>query len=273
MASEPVRAGAGWLGLREPADAAARAVDLLDEVRARLPAGDVVVHDLGCGSGSMARWVAPRLPGPQRWLMYDRDEELLALAAAAPPLRASDGSPVRARTRRTDVTRLAPEELAGASLVTASALLDMLAGHELTRLITLAASAGAPVLIALSVTGEVDLDPADPFDRRVAAAFNAHQRRHVDGVRLLGPDAFDAAVESFTQLGFDVLTRPSPWRLGPGDRELIEAWFVQWLAAACVQDRGLQEHAPRYAEQRLAELAAGRFHVSVSHEDLLARPR
>ena len=48
-------------------------------VRARLP-GDrpLVVHDLGSGTGSMARWLAPRLPGPQHWVLHDRDADLLA---------------------------------------------------------------------------------------------------------------------------------------------------------------------------------------------------
>ena len=72
-----------WLALREPADAAARAADLVDRVRRRL-AGDApaVIHDLGSGTGSMGRWLAPRLPGPQHWVLYDRDADLLARAAA-----------------------------------------------------------------------------------------------------------------------------------------------------------------------------------------------
>ena len=45
-----------WLGLREPADAQARSTELVREVRRGLTgAGPAVVHDLGCGSGSMGR--------------------------------------------------------------------------------------------------------------------------------------------------------------------------------------------------------------------------
>ena len=36
-----------------------------------------VIHDLGCGTGSMGRWLAPRLPGPQHWVLHDRDADLL----------------------------------------------------------------------------------------------------------------------------------------------------------------------------------------------------
>ena len=178
MTTEPVRASAGWLALREPADAAARATELVEELRPFL-ANDrpTEVHDLGCGTGSMARWLAPRLPGPQHWVLYDRDAELLPLAAAEPPRAASDGAPVSVETRQRDITQLDPGELAGASLVTASALLDMMTAEELGRLVSTCAEPGCPVLITLTVTGRVDLTPADPSDRLFAEAFNEHQRR------------------------------------------------------------------------------------------------
>ena len=67
-----------WLGLREPADAEARAADLV----AMLPADIHVIRDLGCGTGSMARWLAPRLPGPQHWILTDLDPKLLHYATA-----------------------------------------------------------------------------------------------------------------------------------------------------------------------------------------------
>ena len=85
MTTEPVRAGSEWLALREPADAEARARDLIERIRPRLSTDErTVVHDLGCGTGSMARWLAPRLSGPQHWVLYDRDAELLALVAGTP---------------------------------------------------------------------------------------------------------------------------------------------------------------------------------------------
>jgi trans-aconitate methyltransferase len=72
----------GWLQLREAADAAARATDLVQRVLELLPDGDAVcIHDLGCGTGAMGRWLAPRLTGPQHWIGYDWDPDLLAQAA------------------------------------------------------------------------------------------------------------------------------------------------------------------------------------------------
>jgi hypothetical protein len=270
---EEVRAGAAWLALREPADAAARARELVDAARPALPStGGVVVHDLGSGTGSMARWLAPQLPGRQHWVLHDRDAELLDLAAAAPPAGASDRAPVTVETRRRDITRLGPAELADADLVTASALLDMMTADELDRLVTTCAGPGCPVLVALSVTGRVEITPSDPIDRAVTDAFNHHQRRTIGTRTLLGPDAVGAAATAFGRLGREVVLRPSPWRLGPAQRALTTEWFTGWLRAACEQRPELEAVVGDYRQRRLAAAAAGRLAVTVHHQDLLVRP-
>ena len=274
MTSGQVRASSEWLALREPADAASRSPELVEEVRAHLPTdGRVVVHDLGCGTGSMARWLAVQLTGPQHWVLYDRDADLLAAAAANPPSQASDGAPVTIETRPRDITRLNPADLEGAGLVTASALLDMMTADELERLVATCAGAGYPVLIALSVTGHVDLTPTDPFDERVTDAFNAHQRRTTVAGRLLGPDAVGAAVEGFSRLGVDVLVRPSPWRLGADQAALAVEWFTGWFGAACEQEPDLRDADPSYERRRLAEATFGLLAGTVHHQDLLVLPR
>jgi hypothetical protein len=273
MTSGPVRAGAGWLAMREPADAAARSTALVEELRPYLADDRLTrVHDLGCGTGSMARWLAPQLPGPQRWLLHDRDAALLPLAEADPPGAAADGAAVSVETRQDDITRLDSAVLADASLVTASALLDMMTAEELDRLVRSSASAGCAVLITLSVTGRVDLSPADPSDRLLSEAFNDHQRRTSEIGRRLGPDAFEAAVDGFTRLGREVVVRPSPWHLGPGSIELTREWLTGWVGPACEQRPELEQRRPGYVERRLAELADGRLRVTVHHHDLLVRP-
>ena len=218
---EAIRVSAGWLDLRERADAGARSRDLVRRIRRRLPTADpLVIHDLGCGSGSMGRWLAPLLPGRQHWVLHDRDADLLARAALDVPGPAADGAGVAVETRMSDVTQLDSEDLAGAALVTASALLDLLTWDELTGLIRACAGAGCPVLFTLSVSGRVQLLQADPLDARMAAAFDAHQRRQTPRGRLLGPDAVEAAAQSFRRLGAEVVVRPSPWRLEAAESDL-----------------------------------------------------
>jgi hypothetical protein len=269
-----IRVSPGWLALREPADAAARASELVAELARRLPpAGSRVIHDLGCGTGAMGRWLAPLLPGPQHWVVHDRDTDLLEVAAADLPAGAADGAAVTVEAAQSDITRLQPRDLAGATLITASALLDLLTGEELAGLVAVCATAGCPVLLTLSVVGRVELAPADPLDARVAAAFDAHQRRATAEGRLLGPDAVSVAVEGFRRLGAEVIVRPSPWRLGASEAGLAAEWFAGWLDAACVQQVELAGETAAYARRRLTEAAAGQLAVTVDHADLLILPR
>ncbi|MFL5927685.1 MAG: class I SAM-dependent methyltransferase [Gaiellaceae bacterium] len=273
MTAEPIRVSENWLDLREGADAAARAGELVGHLRRRLPSGGRrVIHDLACGSGAMGRWLAPLLPGPQHWILHDRDADLLAVAATDVPGPAADGAAVAVETRLSDITRLRRGDLAGASLITASALLDLLTADELSALIKACAGAACPVLFALSVTGRVHLAPLDQLDVRVAAAFDAHQRRMTPRGRLLGPDAVQAAVEGFRTLGAEVVVGPSPWRLRAAETDLAVEWLTGWVAAACEQEAGLAADAELYRRRRLREAEAGRLSVTVDHADLLVLP-
>lgn len=267
MSATAVRVSPDWLRLREPADAAARSDELADLLARRLArAGALVIHDLGGGSGAMGRWLAPRLPGPQHWVVHDRDADLLELAAAEAPGPAADGSPVTVECRGSDVTRLTPAELAGASLVTSSAFLDLLTADELARM--LVACAGCPLLLTLTVVGRVTLTPEEPLDAPIRAAFNAHQRR--DG--RLGPDAVPVAALELGAAGAEVIVRPSHWRLDAAHADLAAEWLDGWVAAACEQEPGLAADADAYRERRLEQAPAGELAVTVDHADLLVLP-
>ncbi|WP_443242483.1 class I SAM-dependent methyltransferase [Streptomyces sp. 4N124] len=271
---EPPRYAPEWLQLREGADALARAGELLDPLRIRLAnlpgrAGGLVVHDLGCGTGSMGRWLAPRLDGAQHWILHDRDPYLLHFAAVASPRSAADGSRVTVESRRGDVARLTPDALAGASLVTASALLDVLTREEIDTLAAACTGAGCPALLTLSVAGRVELTPSHPLDAEIAEAFNAHQRRS----GLLGPDAVTAACEAFSDRGATVHLHPSPWRLGPDEADLTAQWLRGWVGAAVEERPELRERADDYLSDRLEACDAGELSVIVHHTDLLALSR
>jgi hypothetical protein len=251
MIADAVRVSPQWLALREPADAGARSTELAGRLARHLPPGPLEIHDLGGGSGAMGRWLAPRLPGPQHWVVHDRDPDLLELADAP-----------AVETRVCDITRLEAADLAGASLITASALLDILTADELARM--LGACVRKPMLLALTVVGRVALNPADPLDVRVRAAFNAHQRRG----GLLGPDAVAVAIDRLRGTGAEIVVRPSPWRLNGDHADLTAEWLDGWIAAA-----GELDPVPAaYRERRRAQAAAGELAVTVDHADLLALP-
>ncbi|MGW7219225.1 class I SAM-dependent methyltransferase [Streptomyces sp. NPDC054826] len=268
---EPARYAPEWLQLREPADAVARSHDLLDPLRIRLAnlpqrADGLVIHDIGCGTGSMGRWLAPHLDGAQHWILHDRDPYLLHFAAVEAPRSSADGSRVSVETRRGDVARLTPDALAGASLVTASALLDVLTREEVEALAAACAGAGCPALLTLSVAGRVELTAPHPMDQEITEAFNAHQRRG----GLLGPDAATAAADAFAAHGATVRLNPSPWRLGPDQAALTEQWLRGWVGAAVEERPELADRAGSYLKERLEACAAGELRVVVHHSDLLA---
>lgn len=254
-----------WLELREGADATARAAELLDPLSAALPPdGPLVIWDLGCGTGSQGRWLSGRLRGPQHWILHDGDPRLLDRARSSEYVTA-DGTPATVETRAGDIGALRASDLAGASLVTASALLDVLTAAEVEAI---AAAAACPALLTLSVVGRVRLSPSEPLDAEFAAAFDAHQRR--DG--LLGPGAVAAATRAFGRRGASVQARPSPWRLGPGQAALTAEWLRGWVAAAVEQQPDLAPFAEDYLGRRLTECAAGRLTAEVHHVDLLVLP-
>lgn len=250
-----------WLALRETADARARSAELVEIVRETLVnRTPLTIRDLGCGTGSMGRWLAGRLGGAQHWVLHDRDPRLLGLAEAG----MSAFENVTAETREGDLTTLRAADLAGADLVTCSALLDLLTADEVNALAAASVEAHVPALFTLSVAGRVELDPAEPLDAAFQDAFNAHQRRVVDGRRLLGPDAPAVAEEAFRALGATVHTAPSPWRTH-GDALQAE-WLTGWVGAAVEQEPALAAEAAEYLRRRSTASAV------VHHVDLLAIP-
>ncbi|MGN6220094.1 MAG: SAM-dependent methyltransferase [Microbacterium sp.] len=265
-------ATAPWLALRAPADAAARSVELAAAFAALLPSGPVELHDVGAGTGGMTRWLAPRLGGPQRWVLHDGDVGILEHLDLRSVVDDA-GRPVSVRTVVGHLGEFGPEGFRGAAGVTASALLDVLTRGEAERLVAACIDARVPALLALSVTGEVVLGPPDAADAALGEAFNDHQRRDADGRRMLGPDAVTVLAALFADAGWHVRRECTPWRLGPADAAMLGEWLDGWVGAAVEQRPELGVDAGAYLDRRRAQLADGALHVIVHHEDVLAWPR
>jgi glycosyltransferase involved in cell wall biosynthesis/SAM-dependent methyltransferase len=286
---------ATWLALREPADHRSRASELLEPLLSWMGMqagrrGHVV--DLGSGTGSNLRFLAPRLAraageaDPLPWVLVDHDAALLAEAAslaasasAAAAVSQASGSPDRVRplppveTVVGDLAAEGIEAVAGAQLVTASALLDLVSEAWVERLVEACRTHGAAALFGLSYDGRVIWTPAHPVDAEVRAAVNAHQHQDKGLGGALGPDATEHTARCFREAGFSVRRAASPWVLGPGDAPLIRPLVEGWVAAA-VEARPDREAAFRaWGRDRLALLeGGGTFTLEVGHEDLLALP-
>lgn len=270
--NEIIEVSSDWLALREPEDARARSRELALAASSRLGPGPIEVHDLGSGTGSMMRWLAPLLPGPQAWVLHDWNPELVARATSGDVPLDRDGRPVSVTARTGELERLDARDLEGASLATASALLDVLTFEELRAVVGAIVAVGCPALMSLSVTGDVRLDPPDARDDGVAGAFNAHQERLVGARRLLGPSGAGLAQLLFRQAGWNVRTADTHWRLGRHEPALLEQWFDGWLEAALEQRPELRDECAAYRALRAEQLQRGALSVVVAHADLLAWP-
>ncbi len=258
-----------WLALREPVDHRSRAEDLVAHLAEWWgPRPSLRVLDLGSGTGSNLRYLAPRLPGEQAWTLVDRDAALLDRATGA-----AVAAPGVARVERVpgELDRKGLGLVPGADLVTASALLDLVTHEWLERLVATCRAAGNAALLTLTWDGTMTWDDPDPDDALVAEAVRSHQLRDKGMGPALGPAAGRVAERGFRAAGYDTRLRPSPWRLGEDDASLANELIDGWGAAASEQR---PEDAPLirgWAERRRAT-AARRFGLEVGHVDLLALP-
>lgn len=259
-----------WLALREQADhrsrAGALAARLAAEWRAR---GWTRILDLGSGTGSNLRYLAPRLPGAQHWTLVDRDADLLARAEVVGPAQ-------RIRRVHGDLDEAGLPAVAGTDLVTCSALLDLVSEAWLGRLARACRAAACGAYLALTYDGAMHWYAAehDADDALIRDAVNAHQRRERAPAPALGPAAAAAADAAFRAAGYRTWRLPSPWRLGSDDRALalalVDAWERAALDLAPRPDRARRIRA--WAARRRRTAARGRFGLTVGHQDLLALP-
>ena len=271
-----------WLALREPVDHRSRADAAMSLLgRAWRDGGWTRIVDLGSGTGSNLRYLAPRLPGIRSWTLVDHDAELLARATVR------DGAEAARVVGDLATAGLDAIGASNADLVTASALLDLVSKDWLEALVAACRESGRAALFALTYDGSIqwhaaedDPRPADdPDDTLVRRSVNAHQRRDKGLGPALGPMAGLTAETFFRAAGYRAWLLPSPWRLGPGDAELARALVEGWEAAAVEQlreappaDSGDADRVRSWAQRRRATIETGRFGLTVGHLDLLALP-
>jgi hypothetical protein len=260
---------AEWLALREPADHRARSARLAREIARRLM-GRPPLHvvDLGSGTGSNLRYLTRRLPPVQHWRMIDRDPALLA-RIGKPTMWAIVAS-----------VHLQPRDLAdldanadlfkAVSLVTASALLDLVSAAWIDALAKRCLSSRAASLFALTYDGRIACTPADRDDEMVRDLVNRHQRSDKGFGPALGPGAADVAQQAFTSRGFTVERDGSDWTLDNGDAELQRQLIDGWAAAASAMQPADAAAIEAWRQRRLAHVAAARSVIVVGHEDLAA---
>lgn len=259
-----------WLALRQAADVAARSTALTELIADRLAdTRPLRILDLGTGTGSNIRYLAPKLGGEQQWLAVDKDPVLLAEAVT---VGQSIVSGVQVETRALDLGAVdAPEIFEGRHLVTASALLDLVSERWIRWVASECRRSSACALFPIVYNGRNECDPPDPTDAAVFDLFNRHQvtDKGLAGIAA-GPYATEVARRAFNDLGFDVRTEASDWQIDRPEQELQRQLIDGWAGAAAATAPGEAESIDAWRQRRLDHVAAGRSRIIVGHYDLCA---
>jgi hypothetical protein len=276
---------AEWLALREPADHRARDQALQNNICKQLALvanteqRAIRLIDLGCGSGSNLRALAPRLPAHQHWTLVDYDPLLLAAARAAllawaDQVISNDAKLTIRKADRTIEIEFSQVDLAQdiervlawpADLITAAAFFDLVAEPWLIRFCQ---ALRVTLYTVLTYDGAEQWLPAHTADAAILSAFHAHQKTNKGFGVAAGPDAAAIMQRELAARGFQVTLAPSPWKIDQSETAFIRALAIG--SAAAVKETGLLD--TQEVEQWLAARVTAQ-HCTVGHWDILATPK
>jgi hypothetical protein len=271
------RFAADWLALREPLDLAARSVALARRLADRLPRRPRLM-DLGAGTGSMFRFLAPIVGRGQDWILVDADATLLddafgrtaawarrhhfAATVEGEELLVSTPQGLwRMRAVVCNLTTLRGSCCDDVDAVVCSALLDLVSASWLSRL---SGALAVPLLACLTVDGRDVWRPHHPSDALVLGAFRRDMRRD----KGFGPALGTSASSAFAATA----SAPSDWRV-PRTALGMQRALIDGTAGAARNARPSQAAAiTAWQEARLRQALRGRLAITIGHRDILALP-
>ena len=258
---------ADWLSLREPVDHASVNAELRRQLVEAIGTPEkLTVVDLGSGTGSNLRGLAPWLPGRQAWRLLDHDQTLLNAAEAA----SKPDTVTMATGHCVDLNTLDLGEMfRGADLITAAAFFDIASQTIIEKIARAVVDAGAAFYTVLTYDGLAAWFPEHEANGEMRRLFNAHQQSDKGMGAALGPDATEALRQAFTEHGYRVMTGPSPWVVGAQHQDMRAMLDDGWASA--VGETGKLNVDVLASWQRQRQSAPDATTV-VGHQDLLALP-
>jgi hypothetical protein len=285
-----LRFEADWLDLREKLDLAVRDRALCRALAGRLPRAPRLL-DLGAGTGSLFRFMAPLIGRAQKWVFADADEGLLvaaldrtaAWAKRRGYIAALSGRPGKPKlilsthlgqwhietlaVELAEVPRGLP--IGAVDAVVCSALLDLTSCAWMERFFS---ALRTPFYASMSVDGRDAWLPRHPADRAIRTAFQLDQRRDKGLGPALGSDAADMALRLLRRRGFETSTATSDWQI-PRSASDVTLEFAEMTARPA--RRAAPALARKFAQWALArrrQAMDGRLAIRIGHRDILAFP-
>lgn len=256
-----------WLALREPADRLARAPALLDTLSRYLQAMPApAIIDIGCGTGSTWRSLKSHVPEGTSWLLLDYDPVLLKEAER------SIGNDQDVALRRFDLNDLQDLPLEGVSMVTASALFDLVSEDFCVAFCDRIVDQGCGLYAALNYDGVIRWTHGHPLDDEMVAAFNRHQQTDKGFGKALGPEAGGCLERLFEARGYQVEATRSPWRMDATAADLQKAFLSGFRQPLQEMSGRSDAEIEDWLAFRMAAIAAPVSLCEVGHTDLIALP-
>lgn len=260
---------ADWLALREPVDHASINAELrrslVDHLKDR---EQLTIVDIGSGTGSSLRGLAPWFSVDQSWHLIDIDAGLLDIAKTRVP----DVGPTLAVTAETldlktadfasRLNTLKPD------LVTSSAFFDIAPEAIVAKVANACAMSRVAFYTTLTYDGTAAWLPEHDANTDMRAQFNAHQTTDKGMGAALGPAATDALASAFRAHGYAVTSAPSPWVVTAAHRDMRLALDTGWAGAVRETGNVADTLIESWRESRNASDAI----TLVGHQDLLALP-
>ena len=256
-----------WLELREPVDHAARSEEIVSALcHYFLNDRQLIIADIGGGTGSTQRVLSPAMPQELAWHVLDNDPDLILEARNKPGGENTTFSSVDLANSITPVFEPVPD------LVATSAFLDLVSLTWLEILVSEITHRRIPFYAALSYDGRLRCHPTHPLDDEIFAAFNKHQKTDKGFGPALGPDAAKSAKKLFENCGYTVFEAESNWEAGPQHADFLSHLIHGWHNAACEIREAEQSEFGTWLSSREEEINIGKLSVFTGHKDLLAVP-
>jgi len=268
-----------WLALREPADIAARNIDVVAAMAQHFSARKTItVCDLGAGTGASLRAVADRLPPVQSWVLVDHDARNLEAAVAAlaawadESARWNEGITLRRGRKMIDV-RVRVQDFAhdlvcwspDTDLVTASALFDLASADWITSFVSALRKNRIALLSMLTANDDIGATPPHAADSQIIAAFHRHQTSDKGFGPSAGAKAARILEETLARAGYRLTAGDSPWLLSPS---ALRDAVVGGMAAAVSQTGDV---AQKDIDQWLKHQREEAQNLRIGHRDVFAQ--
>lgn len=290
---------AAWLALREPVDHRSRnailqnqVVNFLHQNVTAVP-GLLHITDLGSGTGSNLRALAPHFGAMQCWTLVDYDADLLRAARAIllswadgvldsnPPNSIGEAGilsePIEPlviiKNMKTIAVQFRCADLLAdyrailnepADLITSAAFFDLVAEPWLTEF---CAALTKPLYTVLTYDGKETWGPPNALDADVLRAFHAHQATDKGFGVALGPRAAECLQSQLQNRGFVTACTPSPWRMDYRDHALIEQLAMGTASAVREMDMLTSSAIDQWEQVRRQA-----SYCEIGHIDLFAYP-